>query len=141
MQKPSGAHSFRRYDWDAIAGIAAAVAALILHLFHVVQLDILITIPLVLVALLLLRQLRHEEREEPQRSVDRNVRRAAHGRRETLPDVAGMNTAVRSKMRPSAAIEDEGLPGLVQNRDLTLFPDRRRPHSANGRDRHVERPR
>jgi hypothetical protein len=54
----------RRYDWDAIAGIVAAAAALILHLLHVVQSDILLTLTLVLVALLLLRQLRHEEREE-----------------------------------------------------------------------------
>ncbi len=57
-------HWLRRYDWDAIAGIVAAAAALILHLLHVVQPDILLTITLVLVALLLLRQLRHEEREE-----------------------------------------------------------------------------
>jgi hypothetical protein len=42
----------------------AAAAALILHLLHVVQPDVLLTITLVLVALLLLRQLRHEEREE-----------------------------------------------------------------------------
>jgi hypothetical protein len=57
-------HWLRRYDWDAVAGIVAAAAALILHLLHVVQSDILLTITLVLVALLLLRQLRHEEREE-----------------------------------------------------------------------------
>jgi hypothetical protein len=57
-------HWLRRYDWDAIAGIVAAGAALILHLLHVVQSDILLTLTLVLVALLLLRQLRHEEREE-----------------------------------------------------------------------------
>ena len=55
---------FRRYDWDAIAGIAAAVVALILHLFHVVQIDILLSITLILGAIILLRQLRHEDREE-----------------------------------------------------------------------------
>jgi hypothetical protein len=54
----------RRYDWDAIAGIVAAAAAIVLHLLHIVQPEILLTITLVLVALLLLRQLRHEEREE-----------------------------------------------------------------------------
>lgn len=64
MPHPGKKHWLRRYDWDAIAGIAAAAAALILHLLHVVQPDILLTITLVLVALLLLRQLRHEEREE-----------------------------------------------------------------------------
>jgi hypothetical protein len=57
-------HWLRRYDWDAVAGIVAAAAALILHLLHVLQSDILLTLTLVLVALLLLRQLRHEEREE-----------------------------------------------------------------------------
>lgn len=57
-------HWLRRYDWDAIAGVAAATTALILHLLHVIQPDILLTIMLALVALLLLRQLRHEEREE-----------------------------------------------------------------------------
>jgi len=57
-------HWLRHYDWDAVAGIVAAATALILHLLHVVQSDILLTITLVLVALLLLRQLRHEEREE-----------------------------------------------------------------------------
>jgi hypothetical protein len=64
MTKPRVAHWWRRYDWDAIAGIVAAAAALTLHLLHVVQPDILLTITLVLVALLLLRQLRHEDREE-----------------------------------------------------------------------------
>ena len=64
MRHPGKKHWLRRYDWDAIAGIVAAAAALILHLLHVVQSDILLTLTLVLVALLLLRQLRHEEREE-----------------------------------------------------------------------------
>jgi len=64
MPHPEKKHWLRRYDWDAIAGIVAAAVALILHLLHVVQPDILLTITLVLVALLLLRQLRHEEREE-----------------------------------------------------------------------------
>lgn len=57
-------HWLRRYDWDAVAGIVAAAAGLILHLLHVVQPDILLAITLVLVALLLLRQLRREERDE-----------------------------------------------------------------------------
>src|SRR5512144_2229756 len=57
-------HWVRRFDWDAVAGIVAAAAALILHFLHILQSDILLTLTLVLVALLLLRQLRHEEREE-----------------------------------------------------------------------------
>jgi hypothetical protein len=64
MAKAGRTHWLRKYDWDAIAGITAAVVALILHLFHVVQIDILLTIMLVLTAIILLRQLRHEDREE-----------------------------------------------------------------------------
>ena len=58
------AHWLRRYDWDAVAGVVAAATALVLHFLHVVESDILLTLTLVLVALLLLRQLRHEAREE-----------------------------------------------------------------------------
>ena len=64
MANVGGSNWLRKYDWDAIAGIAAAVGALILHVFHVVQTDILLTITLVLEAIILLRQLRHESREE-----------------------------------------------------------------------------
>jgi len=63
MAKPDSTHWLRKYDWDAIAGIVAAVMALVLHLFHVVQTDILLTVTLVLAAIILLRQLRHEDRE------------------------------------------------------------------------------
>lgn len=55
---------FRRYDWDAVAGVVAAFVALVLHFFHVVQTEILATMTLVLCAIILLRQLRHESREE-----------------------------------------------------------------------------
>lgn len=54
----------RKYDWDAMAGVAAAVAALILHMFHVVEADILLSITVVLVAVLLLRQIRQEGRDD-----------------------------------------------------------------------------
>ena len=64
METPARRPWFRRYDWDAIAGIAAAVVALVLHLFHIVQIEVLLSITLVLGAIILLRQLRHEDREE-----------------------------------------------------------------------------
>lgn len=51
-------------DWDIIAGIAAAVLAIVLHLLHFVELDVLFTIVLVLLALLLLRDLRRESHDE-----------------------------------------------------------------------------
>ena len=56
-----------RYDWDAVAGIVAAGAALVLHLLHVIETDVLLTIALVLLALLLFRDLRREVQDEDQR--------------------------------------------------------------------------
>lgn len=53
-----------RFDWDVIAGIAAAVMAIVLHLLHVVEVDVLLTIVLVLLALLLIRDLRRESLDE-----------------------------------------------------------------------------
>jgi hypothetical protein len=44
--------------------VAAAIVALVLHLVHIVSTDILLPITLVLCAIILLRQLRHEDREE-----------------------------------------------------------------------------
>jgi hypothetical protein len=55
---------FRKYEWDAVAGIVAAAIALILHLLHVVQTEVMLMLTLVLVALLLLRQLRQEDRDQ-----------------------------------------------------------------------------
>lgn len=53
-----------RFDWDIIAGIAAAVIAVVLHLLHVVEVDVIFTIVLVLLALLLFRDLRRESHDE-----------------------------------------------------------------------------
>ncbi len=53
-----------RLDWDVIAGIAAAVLAIVLHLLHVVEADIVFTVVLVLLALLLFRDLRRESHDE-----------------------------------------------------------------------------
>jgi len=53
-----------RFDWDIIAGIAAAVIAVILHLLHVVDVDVLFTLVLVLLALLLFRDLRRESQDD-----------------------------------------------------------------------------
>jgi hypothetical protein len=51
-------------DWDAIAGIVAAVVALVLHLLHVVDEDVLLSITLVILAVILLRDIRRENQEE-----------------------------------------------------------------------------
>lgn len=53
-----------RLDWDVIAGIVAAVAAIVLHLLHVAEAGVLLTIILVLMAVVLLRSLRNEHRAE-----------------------------------------------------------------------------
>ncbi len=53
-----------RLDWDVIAGIVAAVAALVMHFLHVVEADILLMIAVVLIALLFLRDLRRERHAE-----------------------------------------------------------------------------
>jgi hypothetical protein len=49
-----------RLDWDALAGVIAATLALVLHLLHVISVDILISISVVLMALLFTRALRRE---------------------------------------------------------------------------------
>jgi len=54
--------SLRKFEWEAIAGLVAAVVAIILHFLHVTDVNVLRVITLVLVALLFLRDLRSEER-------------------------------------------------------------------------------
>ncbi len=53
-----------KQDWDAIAGIVAALAALVLHFLHVTDIDTLVAIAIVLMALLLLRDFRRETQAE-----------------------------------------------------------------------------
>jgi hypothetical protein len=53
---------FLKFDWDVIAGILAAVVALIAHFLHVAELGVLLAITLALLALLLLRDLKAESR-------------------------------------------------------------------------------
>jgi hypothetical protein len=54
--------SLRKWEWEAIAGLVAAVVAIVLHFLHVTDVNVLRVITLVLVALLFLRDLRNEER-------------------------------------------------------------------------------
>ncbi len=64
MKQRGLVREIRNYDWDAIAGVVAAGAALVLHLLHIVEEDVLLTVTLVLLALLLIRDLRREEHDE-----------------------------------------------------------------------------
>ncbi len=52
----------RKFEWEAIAGLIAAVVAIVLHFLHVTDVNVLRVITLVLVALLFLRDLRSETR-------------------------------------------------------------------------------
>lgn len=54
--------SLRKFEWEAIAGLLAAVVAIMLHFLQVTDVSALRVITLVLVALLFLRVLRSEER-------------------------------------------------------------------------------
>lgn len=54
--------SLRKFEWEAIAGLIAAVTAIVLHFLHLTDVNVLRVITLVLVALLFLRDLRSEER-------------------------------------------------------------------------------
>lgn len=51
-------------NWELIAGILAAVVALILHFLHIAETDVLLPIVLVLLALLLIRDFRRENQED-----------------------------------------------------------------------------
>jgi hypothetical protein len=54
----------RSIDWEAIAGIAAACVALVLHLLHIADEGTLLAVALVILALLLLRDLHREDQDE-----------------------------------------------------------------------------
>lgn len=55
---------FLSLDWDAIAGVIAAVAAIVLHFLHIIDEEVLITLTVVLIALLFIRDLRRERMTE-----------------------------------------------------------------------------
>lgn len=80
----------RNLDWEAVAGITAAIAALVLHLLHIAEEGVLLAGVLVILALLLLRDLRRESRDEDESAAIGEVRRAV-GRLEravAAPDIA-----------------------------------------------------
>ena len=54
----------RQLDIEAIAGLTAALIALVLHLLHIVEEPVLLAIVLVILALMLVRDLRRESREQ-----------------------------------------------------------------------------
>ena len=53
-------HRMLKIEWDAIAGVLAALTAIVLHLLHVIETEVLSVITLVLFAAMFLRSLRSE---------------------------------------------------------------------------------
>ena len=84
---------FKNVEWEAVAGVAAAVLALVLHLLHVVDEGVLLSVMLVLLALLLLRGVRGEGREQ---RVDDTLRSVA-------TDLATVRAALTPPTRSSWA--------------------------------------
>jgi hypothetical protein len=60
------------YEWDAIAGILAAVAAIVLHFLHVIDEQIILPVMLTLMALLFINFIRHT------RSNDQTAEQVVH---------------------------------------------------------------
>jgi hypothetical protein len=76
---------FLNVEWDAIAGIVAAVAAIVLHFMHVVDEHIILPIVLALLALLFLNFMRHTRSNE---LTAEQVERTAHA-------VTGIQSAIK----------------------------------------------
>lgn len=80
---------FFSYDWDAIAGVLAAVAAIILHLLHIADEHIIMPIVLALMALLFINFMRHERNNEHTAGQVEQIQRMAAKIKSslTIPDV------------------------------------------------------
>lgn len=65
----------KRIEWDAVAGILAAVLALVLHFLHIIEESVLLMITVALIALLFLRDLRRDlETEQLAESINHTER-------------------------------------------------------------------
>ena len=57
-------HRMLKIEWDAVAGVLAAVTAIVLHFLHVIETEVLSMITLVLIAVMFLRLLRSEHGQQ-----------------------------------------------------------------------------
>lgn len=73
-----------RLDWDVVAGITAAVLAIVLHLLHIVEVEVLLSVVLVLLALLLLRDLRRESHDDQLSETVSQLKSAIDGLRHSI---------------------------------------------------------
>ena len=55
---------FLSYEWDAIAGIFTAVTASVLHLLHMLDEEVMLSVVLALIALLFINFMRHTRNNE-----------------------------------------------------------------------------
>ena len=80
---------FFSYDWDAVAGVLAAVVAIILDLLNIADEHIILPIMLALMALLFLSFMRHERNNEHTAGQVEQIQRMAEKIKSTLtiPDV------------------------------------------------------
>lgn len=75
-----------KIEWDAIAGVVAAITAIVLHFLHVIDLEVLAVITLVLIAAMFIRLLRSENGQRRiAASVDRGERLLGHLVRSARP--------------------------------------------------------
>ncbi len=81
--------NFLSLEWDAIAGILAAVVAIVLHFMHVVDEHIILPIVLALLALLFINFMRHSRNNELTAEQVERTARAVNGIQTALkhPDV------------------------------------------------------
>lgn len=79
----------RTIEWDAVAGLIAAVAAFVLHFLGVVEQDTLLAIVVLILALIMMRSLRREGREDRQLELSEQTAAALGDLRHGLtpPDV------------------------------------------------------
>lgn len=92
-----------KYDWDAIAGIIAAMAAIIMHMLHLVEADVLLMIAVVLIALLFLRDLRRERLAE---HIDASVRQTELSVKEVLAKLNPPDTVLVGPLVIRQTMED-----------------------------------
>ncbi len=76
-ESSSSLKNFIKSDWDSIAGVLAAIAAIVLHLLHRLEGEVLLTISTVLIATLFVRSLRRERRIEQIEVAVQNLRQTA----------------------------------------------------------------
>ncbi len=81
---------FLTLDWEAIAGIVAAVAAIVMHLLHLIDQGVLITLAVVLIALLFIRDLRRDRATEQ-----------AHA---TIGDIRNSLQSIQTRLLPPDAV-------------------------------------